>query len=188
MPVHELMRDDNGKDKLAVLMTAQMVVSRATEAIHVSTAYTAHIDKEDDHIDDIEWQQMKHGVLKAERAPSQNPNRVECVVLMHATRGRDQFHTAPVTRHPDKPPELGEWDTQVFKRGTLGGRFGDALKLGLDFVDAMPQEMVDIIEKAHTVGEQADLVNRFIKVAMSMQAPHASGPLPEVFRIERMDE
>jgi hypothetical protein len=158
MPLY-MMTDDDSKDQIASAMTASLVVGRATEAVFVSTSWAVVVDR--DSIDDLELQRLKHGEVK--QRPSEHPDRVEIVMLMHSTgEGTAMIH-ANVTRYPDKPPTLGDWEGgELAERAS--GRFGKAVSLGLRFVREMPTDLIEIIDDGWQAGEQQDLIARFMKV------------------------
>jgi hypothetical protein len=105
--------------------------------------------------------------------PSRHPDRVEQVNLMCAGRDRQMLVYAPITRYPDKPPTLGDWindqDDPDLGSGPakIGGRFGDAMNLGLQIAREMPPEMVEIIEEGWETSPEAvqDLIERFVNVS-----------------------
>jgi hypothetical protein len=100
--------------------------------------------------------------------------------------GEDGIVSAPITRYPDKPPTLGEWDGLPFEPGrerrnpAFGGRFGDAMHLGLDFAKSMPQELIEIIDDGWKEGQQDDLMRRFMNVYGSIRGVPPSGSFMSV--------
>lgn len=182
MPIADLMKGDEEKDKLTVVMTAALVVGRATEAIHISTAWMAQVDTST--LSPEELERMKQGY--ANPRPADRPDRIEAVVLTHITTDTDSLVDARVTRHKDKPPELGEWETRSYETGSLGGRFGDAIHLGLSMVKELPPELIDIIKEGWEVDRQAELMNRFIKMAAQLMRVQMEGGTPKVARIKEL--
>jgi hypothetical protein len=159
MPLY-MMSDDAAKDEIAAAMTASLAVSRATEAMLVSSSWVVAVDPAT--VDDkLELQRMKHGFPK--QRPSEHPDRMEMVALVHSTRAGSRMTHALLTRYPDKPPTLGEWETGELSK-LEAGRFDRAAALGLRFVREMPPEMIDIIEEGWADGQQEDLITRFMKV------------------------
>ena len=158
MPLY-MMTDDDAKDRIAAAMTASLVVGRATEAMFVSTAWVVAVDR--GSVDDLEYQRLKRGYVK--QRPVDHPDRVEMVALMETTHDGTRMTHAVLTRYPDKPPTLSEWETGEWSQ-LDSGRFGRATGLGLQFVRNMPPELIDIIEEGWAAGEQEDLIARFMKV------------------------
>ena len=159
MPLHEGMRSDKTKEAIAPVMTATLAVSRATAVVMTTTAWMVVAPRVEvgDPFKDVEF------------PLSENPDRSEHVVLMCVKEGKDILTSAPVTRYPDRPPTLGEWDSKPLgikdgDNARAGGRFGDAMHLGIDFANNMPPELIDIIEEGWRDGTQDDLIGRFLKV------------------------
>ena len=57
------------------------------------------------------------------------PERVEKLLIMIYTAGHVVMHTAPIERHPDKPPTLGEFDT--VEADDVSGRVTEPLQEAL---------------------------------------------------------
>jgi hypothetical protein len=150
------MRDGRAKDRLAGAMEAVLVVSRATEAAFVSTSWMVAVKSDESGTGPAKWD----GVI-----PSEHPDRQEVITVMHhGESGVAAFGQAPVTRHPDRPPELGRWETMQREGIKMGGRFGEAIDHGLRVVQELPPEMLEVIEAAWADGQQEDLMRTFLKV------------------------
>ena len=156
MPIGPMLQDEETKDMLALHMTAAMVVGRATEAVMVTTAWTVKREMTDE--EKAAYKRGTYGIVP----PSKDPDRVEIIGLMRVSNEGDDMHQAELIRHPDRPPDIGEWES--IGAAKVGGRFGDAMHLGLDFVRDMPEAMTEIIEEGWENGEQEDLIQRFVKV------------------------
>jgi hypothetical protein len=52
----------------------------------------------------------------------------------------------------------------VWRWLTLGGRFGDAIHIGMDLAANMPPELIEIIDEGWELGKQQELIERFHKV------------------------
>jgi 2,4-dienoyl-CoA reductase-like NADH-dependent reductase (Old Yellow Enzyme family) len=156
-----LMDSEQSKDQLALWMTAMLTVSRAEEAVMVTTAWMVTVDR--DQVD------MAEGTSRVQ--PSEHPNRTEAVILMCSKKGGDRMISAQLTRHPDKTPDLGDWDDTGDEIEKLGGRFGDAIHWGLEMAEKMPPEMAEIIESAweSDPDDIRDLIQRFVNVARNAE-------------------
>jgi hypothetical protein len=161
MSMGELMKDDEAKDKLARWITATLAVGQATECVTVTTGYMAMVDRDDPDVD------VSRGTVTT--PIRERPDRTEAVILMCSDRrGRGGMVHAPLTRYPDKPPTLGDWiDSRLEVGPKVGGRFGEAMALGLEIVREMPPELVEIIEEGWEIGPEAvqNLIERFVNVA-----------------------
>ena len=143
------MTDDEAKDGLGEMMTTMLAVSRATEAVLITCSWMVMAkNKEEYDAMDV--------------MPRDHPDRVEIISAMYAAAipDTDSMSSGRITRHPDKPPELGEWKTDMGDM-RIGGRFGDAMHMGLDFAKDMPEELIEILDAGWELGEQEMLVERF---------------------------
>jgi hypothetical protein len=61
--------------------------------------------------------------LAAGGLPSTDPNRREAIIVQAMDAEVQRLHYAFVTRHPDQPPELGEWQHFDEREGSIEGRF-----------------------------------------------------------------
>jgi hypothetical protein len=165
MPLGDIMEDAATKDEGALWMTATLAVGRATEAVMITTAYMAHLEKDDARVHE------DGGTITVEVPICEMPERTEHIVLMcSATEGNGTLVSAPVTRYPDKPPTLGEWETSP-QPDKVGGRFGDAVNAGLRIAKEMPPEMAEIVDEGWKDGTSADLIQRFVNVARTFIGP-----------------
>jgi hypothetical protein len=158
MPITE-MADDAQKDQLAEMMTTVLAVSRATEAVMQTTGWTVKVAAPDG----------KLPPRALEPPPSQHPDRIECITVMHHTaEKRDSMRSAVITRYPDKPPELGDWGLMGLPDSEepiqIGGRFGDAVHRGFEFSEMMPQELADIIDEGWRENKGQEMIERFHRV------------------------
>jgi hypothetical protein len=169
------MGDDDQKDALAQMMTTLLAVSRATQAVLITTGWmvAAKSAEGDKHLLDV--------------MPSQHPDRVETITAMYMTDGSkpETMAHAVITRHKDKPPKLGPWTNNLAgldaddKPVSIGGRFGDAVHMGFNFVAGMPPQLVELIDAGWAANEQEDLIKRFHNVftqfVADMEAASAEG-------------
>jgi hypothetical protein len=149
--------DDEEKDHYAHGMTASLVIARAYEAVFISTI----------------WMVITAG-KPLTKMPREHPDRVEAVMLTHLRVGHpDALYIAKLARRVNRAPDIGEWEDAAAGIGQLsqrdaspqfGGRFANAIHLAFDFIGKMPTELIGIIDEAWAAGEQADLIERFIKV------------------------
>jgi hypothetical protein len=138
------MPDDDGRDRVAKMMVATVAFTEAAEVAFVSTAWMSNSESV--------------GVR-----PRDDPQRVEKVVLVHWSGGGvSTMYAADVIRHDNRPPDLGQWEEMG---GEMGGRFGDAVELGLRLaktVDDVPG-LAEIIEKGWETSDPT-MINTFIRV------------------------
>lgn len=147
------MTDEKHKDDLAEMMTTSLACSRATEAVMITTSWMVKaVDPGGD------------GAL-LNCMPSEHPDRVEAITAMYVTHesNKDAMASAPVIRAPRTKPQLGEWSRDMADM-RVGGRFGDAIHMGMDFAANMPDELIAILDEGWRDGEQEDLIKRFHKV------------------------
>jgi hypothetical protein len=153
------MEDDAAKDALAEMMTTTLACSRADQALMITCSWMVHATK------------PKGDKSLLDVMPSEHPDRVEVITAMYMTAGEktESITSAVIIRHPDKPPELGPWDTTIAGKGDddsfkIGGRFGDAIHMGFNFVEGMPPPLIEILDEGWAAGEQEQLIERFHKV------------------------
>jgi len=155
------MSSDEAKDRLSHVMTTVLAISRATEAVQVTTSWAVLAKMPDDGTFDRD--NPLDGVK-----PSQHRDRTEVVCLMHMTPDGqpDAMVHGKITRDDGKPPALGEWNDfggeDAIER--VGGRFGDAVHMGMDLVVGMPPQLVQIIDEGWELGKQEELIQRFHNV------------------------
>lgn len=172
MPLGDIMQGDDAKDEGALRMTASLTVSRAVEAVMVTTAYMANLAKDDERVH-IETDTVDVPIREM-------PERTEAVVLMCSNGERDSMIYAPITRYPDKPPTMGEWIDEAGDAGRMGGRFGKSINLGLKMSREMPSEMAEIVDEGWREGAADQLIERFIAVARNSFGPAGGGAHVEV--------
>lgn len=149
------MSDQEAKDRLVGKMVTALAVGRATEVVTITTSWMVSVET---------TPELRKGILDV--MPSEHPDRVENVVITHVDEESDGMTSAVITRFSDKPPTLGDWTCMDFGREPvrMGGRFGDAMHLGLDLVKSMPPELVEIIDDGWALGRQDELITRFHNV------------------------
>lgn len=127
------------KDRLAEQITARLAVWQATEACMVCTAYMSLLDPETGE-------------------PTQ---RTENIVLAYWGPGEKQeFWSARLTRHVDRPPDMSTWET--LGPGTMGGRFAQALCDGLFYAGLVDAEMQQMLDEGFAEDRIEELVQAFI--------------------------
>jgi hypothetical protein len=151
------MSDDRDKDRIASMMTTVLAVSRANIAATITTGWMVTVP--DDGTGQPELNCM----------PSEHPDRVECVTIICVRRDDgDSMSSAKLTRHPDRAPDLAEWET-VLRHLEVDGRFGNAMHLGMHLSDGMPADLVEIIDEGWRQGRGEDLIRRFHRVFAGMK-------------------
>jgi len=85
---------------------------------------------------------------------SQSPDRTEQVMLVHRCPDGQTMYAAELTRYPDRRPDLGEW-TEL--GGGMGGRFGDAIELGMAMARSVPEipGLADMVERGWANGAES---------------------------------
>jgi len=151
------------RDGLAASMTAVLTIYRATEALFATCAYMVRVQTREE---------MK-GLT-----PSQHPNREERVFMHHVDpEGVDRFHSAKIHRIKDRVA-LGAWETEYGEDTAMkdvGGRFGDAIHMGLTMGSQLPPEMIAFID-AHIEENSDQMVSTFVKVISQLRGGE---PLPD---------
>jgi hypothetical protein len=118
------------RDKMADFLTAACCVHRATEATFLSAA----------------WSSMYSNVADVGKVmPSQRPNRVEVVTLVHVKQQKVETHTAAILR-VDGKVRLSPWlfDSDF----SDSGRIPSALLLGIALGEEMPPDMIEVLDDA----------------------------------------
>jgi hypothetical protein len=148
--------EEDKKDSLADTMMAVCAVHRATEAMFVSTSWMVSRKKDE-------------GPLDMSTPPSQQPDRVEAVFMVHHTSSTDDVTTysAPVIRK-DNTVGLGEWtDSPGVK---IGGRFGDAIRHGMKFGEDIPTDMAEYLDAEITAGRSEQAVKMMLRALNSARS------------------
>lgn len=139
-----VMPDDEAKENVAQLMIASLAFAEATECVFICTAWMGP-----PNVEDI--------------PPSQHPERMERVILVHQTADNCDLYAAPVIRHDNRPPDLGQWEEMG---GAMGGRFGDAIEYGMKLAHSVPDipGLTETINKSWDDGTVTQDMQLFIKV------------------------
>lgn len=154
------MANSEDKDRIAACMTASLVVARATECVFTSTSWMVEMQREPDETGP-DMADPLGGLIP----PSEHPDRVEAITIMHVGKDRSALARAKLTRHQDRLPDVGPWIGWSGEGAKIGGRFGEAIDHGLRMVQEMPQEMVEILDEAWADGEQEQMITRFLLAA-----------------------
>lgn len=149
------MPDNEERNDIADVMIAVLAIYRATEAVFASVSWAVTV------MDKAELDNPK--VM-----PSEHPDRVEQVFVLHVAPEGDTFHSATVNRI-DNRVVLGDWEVgkQVER---AGGRFGDAMHMGIELGKNLPPEMIVFIDRAMEKNDEAeDLIRPFLRAMRSMR-------------------
>lgn len=115
IPLEPYMGNEAEKEVLAnVLMPSLIAHFEAIKVVMVLSCWTAQVAS----LEELE-------PIRYVR-PSQRENREEVLLLTEYTRdGVSRFSMAPIIRHEDSPPTLGEWGEETAEGSSLGseGRF-----------------------------------------------------------------
>jgi hypothetical protein len=139
------MPDDAAKEKVAQLMIASIAFAEATECVFICTAWMGPPNEMD-------------------VPPSQHPDRMERVILVHQqSTDKCNLYAAPVIRHDNRPPDLGQWEEMG---GAMGGRFGDAIEYGMKLAKSVPviPGLAESINESWEGGTVASDMELFVKV------------------------
>lgn len=140
-----MMPDDEAKEKIAQMMIASIAFAEATEVIFICTA----------------WMGPPNAL---DVPPSQHPDRMERVILVHQqSTDKCDLYAAPVIRHDNRPPDLGQWEEMG---GAMGGRFGDAIESGMKLAKSVSDVpgLAKSINESWDKGTVAQDMELFIKV------------------------
>lgn len=147
MPLLE-MSDDAAKDNLATQMTTMLAISRATEAVQVTTNYMVKVP-------------VVEGKAELGLMPSEHPDRIEGVGVMYMSQDNgDRMVHAEVSRS-SAAPTLGDWEDGEELSGRMEGRFGNAVHLGLSLGKNMPPHIAEIVDEAWKKDEVTHLAETF---------------------------
>lgn len=104
---------EGGHRATALGVLAWLKSKRAVEAVFISSAWMASAETEE------EWNARNI-------RPSEDPDRVEAVIIVGAKGGETEAWSARIERHKRQPPTLGEWELTT----PAGGDFYEALLEG----------------------------------------------------------
>lgn len=135
----------DARDKMADFLTAACCVHRATEATFLSAAWSSMYSSADE-------------VGKV--MPSQRPNRVEILTLVHVKDQQVETHTSAILR-VDGRVKLSPWiyDSDF----SNSGRIPSALLLGIELAKEMPEEVIDAIDVAMETFPMGRVVELFVQ-------------------------
>jgi hypothetical protein len=119
--------DPGDRNAVADLLSAIVASHRATEAVFGSCCWAV---TRTDFANPV--------------APSEDPDRVEAMMLFHATRDGGGGGQAEVIRENGRV-RLGEWE--MWARTYAGSRFGDAIRNGMRLGATLPPEAIEYIER-----------------------------------------
>ena len=124
-----VMPDNEERNDLADVMIAILAINRATEATFASVSWAVTVQTREE-LDG--------------KMPSEHPDRVEVVFMLHVAPEGDTFHQARINRI-DGRVVLGDWEVSK-QKGEAGGRFADAMHMGIDLGQNLPPEMIRFID------------------------------------------
>jgi hypothetical protein len=135
----EMPQEPDQRDMVADYMMALIACSRATEAVFICTAW------------------MATATLADMRRPSEREDKNEVLVLAHDNGDTTSLWMAGLTRHENRPPDMGLWKHD--EESTMGGRFAEALSLGLKLSETVAQipGLQDQLDEAATPEEISSL-------------------------------
>jgi hypothetical protein len=140
------MPGEEGKNDLADVMGALTAAYRAQEVVFASVSWMVKADS-------------REGL--GHRMPSEHPDRVEAVFLLHVTGDmNDIMHSAEVRRTNGRVT-LGAWDS--FDATEVAGRFGEAIHRGMVLSANLPPEMVAYIEANFAAGNDEEVIGPLIR-------------------------
>jgi hypothetical protein len=126
VPLHDLFHESLGslgKDLAAAVFPELVARADAWLAGFVATSWMVTGPKENVRIG-ADGTTLEEGI-----PPSEHPDRVEVVGLFVASADTEQFHTAEIVRRAGRPPALRPWLFVGGEEMSLGGRFGNALRV-----------------------------------------------------------
>ena len=128
--------DHAGRDVMADYLTAACCAHRAVETIFSSAVWSSVYENPADVQKEL---------------PGQRANRVELMILMHATQAGLETHTAALLR-VDGAVRLSPWITGSEQGERLdGGRIPNALQRGLRLSREMPPELEEALGLAREI-------------------------------------
>jgi len=133
--------DPNEKDTVADTMTVFCGIYRATEAAFAAVGYQSRNAKESERL----------------LRPSEDPNRVEVVILNVVNSDNSVLHTADLIRE-NSLVAVSLWDAPD---GRAEGRFSDALQLGIGLGQAMPPDMTKFFDEELAKGREEEMIAMF---------------------------
>lgn len=139
------MPDEEGKGDIADVMAAMTAAYRAKEVVFGSVSWMVKSAK-------------KEGLGMM---PSEHPDRVEAVFLLHITGDGDTMHHAEVRRE-DGTVFLDTWDS-FEADSNVSGRFGTAIHMGMKLSANLPPEMVEYMEANFAVGKEEEVVGPMVR-------------------------
>jgi len=141
----EMPQELDERDMVADYMMALIACSRATEAVFICTAWIATAT-----FDDM-------------RRPSQREDKDEVLVLAYDNGDTTSLWMAGLTRHENRPPDMGLWKQDG--DSAVGGRFAEALSLGLKLAETVAEipGLQDQLDEAATPEEISSLAVILVK-------------------------
>ena len=137
---------DDAHDDIADVMMAVLAIYRATEAVFSTVSWQVAMSRDE--------------IKDPKVMPSEHPDRVEAVFMLHVSPDGDSFYNAKVIR-ADGRVTLEDWDVgpQVER---ADGRFANAIHNGILMGAALPPEMIKFID-ARIEDEPESLIQPFMR-------------------------
>jgi hypothetical protein len=150
------MGDAGEKDRVSDIMAAILAAHSAVEAVFASAAWMVR---------DLSAEVFR------DKPPSEHPMRIESAFMIHVTRDGDAFHTADIMRAGDRVT-LSEWMVES-SDVKMGGRFSDAMHMGMRLGATIPDEVREYIEANLAAGDFAavlrPMANAFASLRQRME-------------------
>lgn len=152
----EIPGGSGARDRMADFLTAACCVHRAVEVTFLSAA----------------WSSLYSNVAEFGKVmPSERPNRVEIVTLVHVTQQIIETHTAAILR-VDGRVQLSPWI--VDPERPFSGRIPGALLWGIKLASEMPQDMIDALDAAREVIPVGRVVEMFVNQLQETRKQHSA--------------
>lgn len=138
------------KDDVADMMAAVTAVWRAQEAIFGSAAWVVESD------------------TPIDCAPSEHPDRKEMVFLVHTNGITDALHCSMLTRQ-NNGVTMSDWK-EHHGDIPIGGRFGVALRLGMDLSQAFPDDAIEYLKREIRDGNIGNVIRPAMRAIKNHRA------------------
>ena len=153
------MPENEQRNDIADVMMAILAIYRATEAVFAS----------------VTWAVKTATADELDVMPSEHPDRVEQVFMIHVTPDGDAIHSARVTRVQGRV-QLGDWEA-IEGLQRVGGRFADAIHNGITMGAQLPPEMITFIDARVADDQVEELVGPFLRAMRTIRGTAPEGEL-----------
>ena len=150
----DIPQDGEEKDLMADYLAAACCVHRAVEVTFASAA----------------WSAMYSSLAPRFKLPSEKDNRIEIVMLVHATSQRVETHTAAILR-TNGAVRLSPWIVED-QQGSVAntGRIPEALRMGINLTRQMPPDLVEALLQAKESFHPGQVIELFVKQIRQVRA------------------